>query len=72
MGRQRIFKVHTRGLVESKMIASDVNLDRLAQVTKNFTGAEIEMLIQNASSYALNRKVHFSFCFILFLIFFIH
>ena len=56
-GRRRIISVHTRGLEESKMLASDVNLDRLAQVTTNFTGAEIEMLIQNASSYSLNRKV---------------
>lgn len=35
----------------------DVNLDELAKITKNFSGAEIEGLVRAAQSCALNRLV---------------
>lgn len=35
----------------------DVDLERLAEMTRNFSGAEIEGLVKSAASYALNRNV---------------
>lgn len=37
-----------------------VDLDHLAHVTKNFSGAEIEALVKSATAFALNRNVDFS------------
>lgn len=60
-GRKDIFMIHTKKLVENGILASDVNFDELSQLTKNFTGAEIEGLCNSAKSYAISRhtkKVH--------------
>ncbi len=40
--------MRTEGLLDK-----DVDLDKLARVTKNYTGAEIEAVVKNASSYAM-------------------
>ena len=37
-----------------------VNLEQLAELTKNFSGAEIEGLVKDAVAYALNRNVDFN------------
>lgn len=55
-GRLQIFKIHTKGLLESGMLDNSVDIRTLAIRTKNYTGAEIENLIQRATSYALERK----------------
>ena len=36
---------------------SDVDLEELASLTKNFSGAEITGLVKSASSFAFNRHV---------------
>ncbi|EER33214.1 vesicular-fusion protein SEC18 [Candida tropicalis MYA-3404] len=54
-GRKDIFMIHTKKLVENGILASDVNFDELSQLTKNFTGAEIEGLCNSAKSYAISR-----------------
>lgn len=33
----------------------DVDLDMLAEMMKNYTGAEIEAVVKSANSFALNR-----------------
>jgi len=38
---------------ENNLIEADVDLDELANVTKNYTGAEIEAVARSATSYAL-------------------
>ncbi|MBS3056157.1 MAG: CDC48 family AAA ATPase [Candidatus Aenigmarchaeota archaeon] len=43
--RLKIFKVHTR----NTPLASDVNLEKLAERTENYTGADIEALIREAA-----------------------
>ena len=43
----------------SKILAPDVNIERLAKQTKNYTGAELEGLVRSAASYALNRQVDY-------------
>jgi vesicle-fusing ATPase len=39
------------------MLAPDVDLGELASLAKNYTGAEIEGVVDSASSFALNREV---------------
>lgn len=54
-GRLQIFKIHTSALREHHILESNVNLSELAAWAKNFTGAEIEGLVQTAQSYAISR-----------------
>ena len=44
-------------LFRNEKLSSDVDLAELAQLTKNFSGAEIEGLVRAAQSCALNRLV---------------
>lgn len=41
----------------NSFLARDVDLFRLSELTKNFSGAEIEGLVKDAAAYALNRNV---------------
>ncbi len=52
-GRVQIFKIHTRKMREHNQLAADVSLEKLATLTKNFTGADIESLVGAATSFAL-------------------
>jgi vesicle-fusing ATPase len=45
---------------ENSFLARDVDLPNLSEVTKNFSGAEIEGLVKDAAAYALNRQVDFN------------
>eukprot|EP01133_Synstelium_polycarpum_P003686 gene3686-4242_t len=56
-GREQIFKIHTSKMTTNKLMASDVNLKHLANVTKNYSGAEIEGVVKAATSYAFSRQV---------------
>ena len=42
-------------MVENGILSPDVDIRKLAQITKNFTGAEIESLVKSATSFSLNR-----------------
>ncbi|QSG12235.1 ATPase of the AAA+ class, CDC48 family [Halapricum desulfuricans] len=50
-GRREILDVHTRGMP----LADDVDLDRLAERTHGFVGADIESLTTEAAMHALRR-----------------
>ena len=50
-GRRRILAIHTKGMP----LAGDVDLERLAQRTENFTGADLEDLTRRAGLTALRR-----------------
>jgi vesicle-fusing ATPase len=52
-GRQQIFEIHTRNMKKHNLLAPDVDLDNLAELTKNYTGAEIEAVCRSATSFAL-------------------
>lgn len=54
-GRVQILEIHTKNLLDMKKLAPDVDIKYLASNTKNFTGAEIEGLVNSARSYAINR-----------------
>lgn len=42
---------------DNKKLDADVDLAELAQLTKNFSGAEIEGLVRAAQSCAMNRLI---------------
>ena len=56
-GRVEIFRIHTRGMRENNIMASDVSLEELAKMTKNYSGAEIEGVVRDATSNAFNRHI---------------
>ena len=56
-GRIQILNIHTNTMRQNGYLADDVDLVRLADLTKNFTGAEIEGLVKSATSFALEREV---------------
>jgi len=56
-GRLQIFGIHTRKMKSNGKLCGDVDMGELAQITKNFSGAEIEGLVRAAQSCALNRLV---------------
>jgi vesicle-fusing ATPase len=41
-GRLQILRIHTKKMHLANVMKGDVHLERLAKVTKNFTGAELE------------------------------
>jgi ATP-dependent 26S proteasome regulatory subunit len=53
-GRKKIFAIHSRKLQETERL-DNVSLDDLARETDGFSGAEIESVIERASSYSLER-----------------
>lgn len=44
--------IHTDNLKKNNALDKDVNLEELASITKNYTGAEIEAVVKSASSFA--------------------
>ncbi len=56
-GRVQILNIHTRKMKANGKLSKDVNIEELAKMTKNFSGAEIEGLVRAAQSCALNRLV---------------
>lgn len=56
-GRVQILKIHTQRMRDNNVMDPDVDLLELAQLTKNFSGAEISGLVKSASSFAFSRHV---------------
>lgn len=56
-GRQQILKIHTNKMRTNGTMAPDVDLPELARLTRNFSGAEIQGLVKDASSWALQRHI---------------
>jgi transitional endoplasmic reticulum ATPase len=50
-GRKEVLQIHTRGMP----LLQDVNLDRLADITHGYTGADIESLCKEAAMKALKK-----------------
>ncbi len=50
-GRREILEIHTRGMP----LAKDVDLDKLAEMTHGFSGADLEALCKEAAMRALRR-----------------
>lgn len=56
-GRAQIMKIHTQKMRDNNVMDYDVDLNELALMTKNFSGAEIAGLVKSASSFAFSRHV---------------
>lgn len=56
-GRLQILNIHTAKMRTNQIMDRDVDLEELAAVTKNFSGAEISGLVKSATSFAFNRHV---------------
>lgn len=56
--RYEILRIHTKAMSEANYIHKSVDLNLIAKLSKNYTGAEITAVIKSAVSYALERKVH--------------
>lgn len=56
-GRQQILKIHTNKMRTNDAMETDVDINELAALTKNFSGAEIGGLVKSATSFAFNRHV---------------
>ncbi|KAI0089177.1 AAA-domain-containing protein [Irpex rosettiformis] len=56
-GRLQILSIHTTKMRENSIMDHDVDLLELAQLTKNFSGAEINGLVKSATSFAFNRHI---------------
>lgn len=54
-GRKQILEIHTRVPWQNGLLDDDIDLDYLAERTKNFTGAEIMGLCWSAISYTLYK-----------------
>lgn len=53
-GRREIVNIHTTSMRTNNLLDIDVNLDNLAELMGNYTGAEIEAVVKSANSFALN------------------
>ncbi|GAO16675.1 hypothetical protein UVI_02012950 [Ustilaginoidea virens] len=54
-GRLEIFNIHTSKMRENNILHPDVNLQELAGLTKNYSGAEINGVVKAAASFAFSR-----------------
>lgn len=56
-GRREILEIHTKKMRDANIMDKSVDLDEMAEISKNFTGAEIAGLVKAAMSRAINRVV---------------
>jgi vesicle-fusing ATPase len=56
-GRFDILQIHTRQM-NSKKYLENVKLNEIADLTKNYTGAELESVVKTAVSYSIAREIN--------------
>ncbi|ORX62979.1 AAA-domain-containing protein [Hesseltinella vesiculosa] len=56
-GRREILKIHTSKMMENSLLGPDVDIDKLANQTRNYSGAELSGVVKAASSYAFSRHI---------------
>lgn len=56
-GRFDILKIHTNKMNQTGYLDKQVNLEEIAGITKNFTGAELESVVKNAVSYSIAKEL---------------
>lgn len=59
-GRHEILNIHTADLKKNKCLADDVDMSVIAHDTENYSGAELEGLVKDARSYAINEHIDFT------------
>lgn len=55
-GRKEILLIHTAALRSTGMMSSTVDLDDIARRSSNFTGAELQGLVNSARSFAMTKE----------------
>lgn len=55
-GRIDILKIHTKKMLDAGYL-NGVELDKIAGMTNNFTGAELESVVKNAVSYCISKEI---------------
>lgn len=56
-GREQIFNIHSKKLLEKDYLGDDVDIHELAKITANFSGAEIESIVSKTASAKLMEKI---------------
>lgn len=56
-GRIDILNIHTIKMREHNKLSDNVDLHKLATLTRNYSGAELEGLVRSATSTAMNRII---------------
>ncbi|QKF94390.1 AAA ATPase protein [Fadolivirus algeromassiliense] len=56
-GRQQIFRIHTNKMKTNNMMDKNVDIMILSEMTDNYSGAEIEAVVKNAASRALQEQL---------------
>ncbi|KAL8450203.1 hypothetical protein Emag_003357 [Eimeria magna] len=56
-GRQQILMIHTHAMQQAQRLDPSVDVSLLAEMTCNFSGAELEGLVRSAASFAFQRSV---------------
>lgn len=56
-GRLQVLQIHSRDLRKEGLLGEDVNLEELASLTMNFTGAELQALVRKATYTAIDVRL---------------
>ena len=56
-GRLEILQIHTRRLRELGILSEDVDLNKLAEITHGYTGADLAALVKEAVLHAIRRQI---------------
>lgn len=56
-GRYQILRIHTSQMDQHSLLSKDVDLRHLSKITTNYTGSELEQMVQIASSSALHDAI---------------
>lgn len=56
-GRKSILNIHSAKLKQLGALHEDVDIDRIARLTVNFTGAELEAVIKKATHYCMSKLI---------------
>lgn len=57
VGRKQIFSIHTATMKATHVMDEKINLEYLAEITQNYTGAEIESVVKTATTSALRQLI---------------
>ena len=53
----QIFRIHTGKMMTNNMLDKGVSVEQMAELTENYSGAEIEAVVKNAASRALHEQL---------------
>jgi len=57
-GRVQILNIHTKDMVKNQLLGPDVDIGKIAKLTKNYTGAELKAVVESATTHAFARATN--------------